>query len=252
MVNYRCGTIRLVVVPPVATIGVKGSTTRRTGRTVIGIVFAVLVSCLMTIGILYALALRHREHARAFLPQFVALKLGESSFTDAQQLARQYGGIPWYVAEGDMRCRFQECLLAFKFENMPLSYVPAIHHTGLFCQIFVKDGIVVARELEYERNSRSAYYFRYLISDKTTLSQSEQKYGWGYGTWRLKVDSRDIPHTLEVHLGPLSSPAEREKAYSLDLSCLARLFGCDVPSAFYPRGIPYRGLPVGGQILDER
>jgi hypothetical protein len=251
VVNYRCGTIRLVVVPPVATIGVKGSTTRRTGRTVIGIVFAVLVSCLMTIGILYALALRHREHARAFLPQFVALKLGESSFTDAQQLARQYGGIPWYVANGDMSCRFQKCSLVFKFENMPLTYVPFIHHTELFGEIFVVDGIVVSRQLEYERNTRRDYYFRYLIIDSASL-ENEHKYGTGYGTWRLKVDSQGIPRMLLVRLGPKSSVTERTKAYSLDLSCLAQLFGCDVPSAFYPRGIPYRGLPVGGQILDER
>lgn len=242
--NYRCGTIRRIVVPSAATIGVEGSTTRRTGRSVIGIAFALLVLCLITIGILYALALRHREHARAFLPQFVALKLGESSFTDAQQLARQYGGIPSYVADGDMNCRFQKCSLVFKFENMPLSYVPFIHHTELFGEILVEDGIVVSRQLEFERNTRSAYYFRYLVIDSAAL-ENEHKYGTGYGTSRLKVDSQGIPHALLVRLGPQSSVAERTRAYSLDLSCLARLFGCDVPSAFYPRGIPYSGLPVG-------
>jgi hypothetical protein len=250
-VDYRRGTIRRIVVPSAATIGVEGSTTRRMGRSVIGIVFALLVSGLITIAILHALALRHREQARAFLPQFAALKLGESSFADAQQLAREYGGIPWYVADGDMSCKFQKCSLVFKFENMPLSYVPFIHHTELFGEIFAKDGIVVSRQLEYERNTRSDYYFRYLIIDSATL-ENEHKYGSGYGTWRLKVDSQGIPHALLVRLGPQSSVAERAKAYSLDLSCLARLFGCGVPSAFYPRGIPYSGLPVGGQIPEER
>jgi hypothetical protein len=239
------------VVASAANIGVEGSTTRRTGRSVIGIVFALLVSCLITIAILHALALRHREQARAFLPQFAALKLGESTFGDAQQLARQFGGIPWYVAEADMRRRFQKCSLVFKFENMPLSYVPFIHHTELFGEILVEDGIVVSRQLEYERNTRSDYYFRYLIIDSATL-ENEHKYGTGYGTWRLKVDSQGIPHALLVRLGPQSSVAERTKAYSLDLSCLAQLFGCDVPSAFYPRGIPYSGSSAGGRIPDER
>ena len=249
--NYRRGTIRRIVVASAANIGVEGSTTRRTGRSVIGIVFALLVSCLITIAILHALALRQREQARAFLPQFAALKLGESTFGDAQQLARQFGGIPWYVAEADMRCRFQKCSLVFKFENMPLSYVPLIHHTELFAEILVEDGIVVSRQLEYERNTRSDYYFRYLIIDSATL-ENEHKYGTGYGTWRLKVDSQGIPHALLVRLGPQSSVAERTKAYSLDLSCLAQLFGCDVPSAFYPRGIPYSGSSAGGRIPDER
>ena len=239
------------MVASAANIGVEGSTTRRTGRSVIGIVFALLVSCLITIGILYDLALRHRGQARAFLPQFAALKLGESPFADAQKLAREYGGIPWYVADGDMRCRFQKCSLVFKFEYMPLSYVPIIHHTELFGEILVEDGIVVSRQLEYERNTRSDYYFRYLIIDSATL-ENEHKYGTGYGTWRLKVDSQGIPHALLVRLGPQSSVAERTKAYSLDLSCLAQLFGCDVPSAFYPRGIPYSGSSAGGRIPDER
>jgi len=240
------------VVPSAATIGVEGSTTRRTGRSVIGIVFALLVSCLITIAILHALALRQREQARAFLPQFAALKLGESTFGDAQQLARQFGGIPWYVAEADMRCRFQKCSLVFKFENMPLSYVPFIHHTELFGEILVEDGIVVSRQLEYERNTRSDYYFRYLVFDSAALPENEHGYGKGYGTWRLKVDSQGTPHALLVRLGPQSSVADRTKAYSLDLSCLARLFGCGVPSAYYPRGIPYSGSSAGGRIPDER
>lgn len=213
----------------------------RIGRMITNVLFGLLVACLLTIGVLYALALRHREQARAFLPQFAALRLGESTFAEAQQLARQYGGIPWYVAEGDMRCRFQKCSLVFKFENMPLSYVPFIHHTDLFGEILVEDGIVVSRQLEYERYTRSDYYFRYLIIDSATLSENEHKYGTGYGPLRLKVDSQGIPHALRVRLGPLSSVAERTKAYSLDLSCLARLFGCDVPSALYPRDIPYSG-----------
>jgi hypothetical protein len=96
-------------------------------------------------------------------------------------LLAQYEGIPWYVAEGDMRCRLQECSLVFKFENMPLSYVPFIHHTELFGELLVEDGIVVSRQLEYERNTASDYYFRYLIIDSATLG-NERKYGTGNGT----------------------------------------------------------------------
>lgn len=224
----------------------------RKGRTVTGVVFGLLVACSVTVGVLCLLALRHRERAKTFLMEFAALKLGESTFADAQQLARDYEGIPWYVADGDMRCTFQKCILVFKFENRPLSYLPFVHHTELFCEILVENGIVVLRQLEYERNTRSDYYFRYLIIDSATLSENEPKYGTGYGTWRLKVDSKGIPHTLLVRLGPLSSASKRKSAYSIDLSCLARLYGCGVSSAFYPQSIPYSGSTSGGQISDGR
>jgi hypothetical protein len=235
-----------------AAIETKESNRRRREKTAAGVFLGSLVVCSLIIGVVYGIALRHREQARSFLPKFAALRLGESTFADAQQLAREYQGIPWFVTDGDMRCRFQKCSVVFNFENMPLSYVPFIHHTELSGEILVEDVIVVSRQLEYERNTRSDYYFRYLVFDSASLPENEHRYGMGYGTWRFKVDPAGIPHAILVRLGPLSSTEERRSAYSLDLSCLARLFGCDVPSAFYPRGIPYSGSTAGGQIPDER
>jgi hypothetical protein len=217
-------------------------------KTVIGVLLGILVACFVLIGVLYGLALRHRERAREYLREFTALRLGESTFADAQLLARKHQGIPWYVAEGDMRCTFQKCSFVFKFENMPLAYIPFVRHTELFAEILVENGIVVSRQLEYERNSGSDYYFRYLVVDSLVLSDNPSEYGQGYGVWRLKVDPTGIAHTLLVKLGPLSKTDERSRAYSLDLSCLARLYGCNSPSSFYPQGTPYSGSSSGGQV----
>jgi hypothetical protein len=202
----------------------------------IGVLAGFLVACLAIAGILLSIASGHRREAQAFLDDFTALKLGESSFSDAQRLARQFRGIPWYVASDDMSCTPLRCSFAFKFENTPLSYVPFVHHTELFVVISVKDGLIVGRQLEYERNTRRDYYFRYLVFD---TAQPSTEHGWSPGTLRLKVDPRGIPHVLQVNLGPLSTAVERKAAYALDLSCLARLHGCGIPPAFYPPGIPY-------------
>lgn len=121
-----------------------------TGHILIGL----LATCILTIGILYGIAARHRSRAEAFLRDFAELKLGESTFADAQRLAEKYQGIPWYITASDMRCTFQSCAVAFQFDNMPLSFVPFVHYAQFFGLIHVKDGIVFARKINYERLTR--------------------------------------------------------------------------------------------------
>jgi hypothetical protein len=195
------------------------------------------VASLLALGLLYGIAAHHRARAQAFLREFGGLRLGESTLADAEQIARDYKGIPWYVTPDDMRCTFQDCALAFKFENTPLSYVPFFHHTVCFGLILVKDGIVVGRQLEYERNVPPDHYFKYLVLDSVRRSENDDV------TWRLKVDQEGLAHVVEVHLSPVSSNLERKLAYSVDLSCLAKLYDCSAPSAIYPPGTPYWGPP---------
>ena len=217
--------------------------------TPIGILVGALFTCMAVLGVFYGIALSHRDRARAFLNRFSSLKLGESTFADAQQLARDYGGVTWDVSTENVKCTFQKCAFAFKFENVPLNYIPYIHHTEFVADIVVKDGIIVGRQLEYEHNSRSNYYFRYVIFDD--MHHVDKPHDW-YGTWRLGVDDRGIAHEVQIRLGSASTEALRNRAYSISLSCLARLYDCRAPSAFYPSGTPYAGTPSQGQVPDEQ
>jgi hypothetical protein len=219
----------------------------RLRRTSIGILVGALLACMVLLGISYGIALSHLGRARSFLNKFSNLKIGESTFADAQQLARDYRGVPWDASEENVSCTFQKCAFAFKFENVPLNYIPFVHHTAFFADVVVKDGVIVGRQLEYEGNSRSNYYFRYLVFDD--VHHVDNLRNW-YGTWRLSVDERGIAHEVQIRLGSASSESLRNRAYSISLACLAKFYGCRVPSGFYPSGTPYAGTPNQGQVPD--
>jgi hypothetical protein len=204
---------------------------------------SLIVVCLIAISVLWVLTVRQRTVAEAFLRDAIILVPGKSSFEEAQQLARKYGGIPWYTGSNDMRCTFQRCTFRFLFENKPLTSVRLARYVELIGWIYVRDGTVVGREIEYVRDSGAYSPFQYEVieapmwnEDGTAQRQRE------VGLWRLKVDGTGMPSIVKVTLDPSSSPAQRKRAYSLDLSCLANLLGCDSPSAMFPHGIPYRGV----------
>jgi hypothetical protein len=178
----------------------------------VAVLCVLLIACAAGLAVPYGLALRQRSRAEAFLKDFARLQIGESTLADAQEIVRKYGGIP-VEAHADE----QGYVFGFKFENKPLYYVPFVHHTELAAD----------------------YYFRYLVSDDKRFQRGEHDL-W-YGTWRLNVLPDGIPLILDIRLGGMSSDAERSRAYAVNLSCLARLWGCDVPSAFYPPG---RLMPV--------
>jgi len=218
--------------------------------TVGSMLIGLVVLCLLTLATLYGLTIPHRTRARAFLRDFMTLRLGESTFADARRIAQQYGGIPWYVNATDMTCTFQRCHLAFQFDNLPLSYVPTVGYIRFFAVISTRDGIVVGREIDYETTGRH-HYFRYSVFD----FDGPLPKGWTYGVWRLKVapdDPRGVPHVLEVRLGPSSTESLRERAYGIDLACLAKLYGCTKPSSVYPPRITYLGPPYQGLVPGEQ
>jgi hypothetical protein len=217
--------------------------------TVGAILGGLLVASLVVLGILYGLTVPHRTRARAFLRDLRALKVGESTLDQAQHLARQYGGISWYVDGDDMRCTFQRCDLAFQFDNKPLSYIPHLGYTRLFVDIAVKDGAVVGLELDYEHVSKRDLGFSYLVSENVPNPVIKAVSRLPYGVNRLKVDPSGVPRVLRVRLLSTSSEELKRAAYSLDLACLARLYGCTRASGFYPSALHYensKGLSENG------
>ena len=96
----------------------------------------------------------------------------------------------------------------------------------------MRDGYVVSREVEYSTLTTSYFDFAYILLDGMKFT--------GVRDWevkKLKVDAQGTPHTIEVNLGPLATLDERARAYSIDLSCLARLHGCSGPTVVFPPGL---------------
>lgn len=189
---------------------------------------------LVLFGSSYWMALRNRNRAQRFLQQFVSLQLGESTFSDGQQLAQTYQGKPWSPPSVDAECSPRDCNLRFVFENKALSYLPFVHRVAFTASIGIKDGRIVGREVEYERDSQSYYDFMYVIRD--SLDQSQKPV-----VQQLKIDRAGTPHVIEIQLGPLATAKERAVAYDLDLSCLAQFNACSDPRSIFPASIPTSG-----------
>jgi hypothetical protein len=208
------------------------------------VLISLVVVSLLAGTVVWILTARERIRAEAFVKDVVKLVPGKSSFTEAQELARQYNGIPWYTTANDMRCTFQRCTFKFVFENKPLTSIRLARYVELLGLVYVRDGIVAGRELHYVRDSGPYFPFDYEVfetpmwNEEGTVEHQREE-----GLWRLKVDKYGMPSTVKVQLSASSSADQRKRAYSLELSCLAKLFGCNTPSSMFPRGIPYHGAP---------
>jgi hypothetical protein len=206
---------------------------------------SLLILYLLVLSLTWVLTLPERTRAGAFLQDFTKLEPGKSSFADAQQLAKKYGGFPDYVATNDMRCTFQKCVFTFIFENKPLTSSRFARYTELVGSVFIRDGVFIGREITYGRDGGRRPSMEYDVveapmfnaADGTVHGQSPE------GLWRLNVNDKGMPYVVRVTLSPSSSEDVRRRAYALDLSCLAGLFGCNSPSALFPHGIEYRGTP---------
>src|SRR5437773_150258 len=202
----------------------------RVVRIAVGVVvLAALLGCGVIVGSTYY----KRHRAEALLREVARLKLGQHpTFADAQHLAQSYGGEPWNGPSRKANCSSESCNLRFAFENKPLSYLPGVRTVEFVVGLTVKDGYVISSEIDYSILTSSYYEFIYFIEDHSKSTDVH-----GYQLDKLKIDSQGIPHVLKVSLSPLATSEDRARAYSLDLSCLARLSGCNSPSAIFPRDL---------------
>jgi len=183
-------------------------------------------------GVLFSWAHHQRDRAQVFLQEIVSLQVGVSTFSDAQRLAQKYGGKPWNGPSQKPICSDKDCNLRFVFENSLLNHLQHKRKVSLTAGLLVKDGYVVSREVDYSILATTfERKFMFVVFDRT-----ESKSPQSYNVKKLKVDTHGMPHAIEVDLSP-TSPAEiKRRAYSLDLSCIASLMGCDTASAVFPAG----------------
>jgi hypothetical protein len=201
---------------------------------------AVLFLCLSVCAVLLVLGAGQRTRAEAFLNDVTRFKLGEATFADAERLAGRYGGKPWNALPQGTPCTAEDCYLSFDFAN-PRNHLPFVvmPRVGLKGIVRVKEGRVMGIEVVYQLASKFGGPAAYDVRE--TLSQESppgyQRYRWvspGFGIAKLKVDKDGLPWVVEIRLNERATKEERKQAYSLDLSCLAKVYGCTSPSAIFP------------------
>lgn len=190
---------------------------------------AVTLAAVLAWGCMYGFALRERSRAEACLRDIIQLRLGTATFADAQRIASEFGGSAWDGPSRRPDCSPQRCRLIFIFRNRPFGNLVGVGVVELVAGIAVEDGHIVGREVDYSLRSTQGYRVLYLVSDK--LSPAEQ----GFEVKRL--GGTGVGEAIKVTLGPKASAEERNLVYSLDLACLARVFGCAAPSTVFPRGL---------------
>lgn len=200
---------------------------------------AVLFASLLIFVVAWARTLSQPSRAQAFVRGVTKLKMGNSTFDEAKSIARMYGGIPWWTSEGNMRCTQEECVFRFVFENKPLSSTRLVPYTALMAMLSVKRGVVNGLSLNYSSIKGDKEIAYNVINTLPPTTQGRKL----TGLVRMNVDRKGTAWAVSVYLDPSSSVDQRNRAYALNLSCLAKIFGCSHPSSIFPVGVPYRGLP---------
>ena len=208
----------------------------------IGII-ATLLAALCFLVALAVLGLRQRARAEGFLDAITKLNLGISTFAEAERIADVYGGRS-AVGTETTQCTSGECYLHFYFPNprnmFPFSIVPRVALRGT---IHAKNDRVTGIDVAYLIDS--VHFTRaggYDVRDSLTAraDSTYDPYRWltpGFGIAQLYVDKHGMPWVVEVRLTPEATSAERKRAYALNLSCVARLYGCASPSSVVPHDL---------------
>jgi hypothetical protein len=202
---------------------------------------------LMAAVLFVGLKVFYQIPAESFLKDFSALKAGSSTFEDVQRIRAKHPGKSQNIAGVEQPCSAESCELMFAFANWGLNSLPGANVVTFGGNIVVKNGRVEAATLIYQARPRpdakipeqiddpqrgkmqivASHAYMYAVVDAVDRAENN------YGIRKTDVDSSGIPHTLYSRLGPRSSPADRKTAYSIDLSCLSKWYGCDNPTAIY-------------------
>jgi hypothetical protein len=147
---------------------------------------------------------------------------------------------------GEGACSRELCELTFPFTNNPLGLLAGVRKISFGVNISVQAGRVTSVAVAYQR-----------MADRVRDMPEEPLYLYGvlndavrkdseYGPKKENLDSSGVRRLLLYRLGPHSTPADKTKAFALDLSCLDSFTGCSGPSAICP--------PAGnpGKSTDQR
>jgi len=190
----------------------------------------------VAIAVIAAVPLVHGQYvqykAARCMDQVLSLRLGQSTFLDAQRIGHQFGGTQQaFDREG---CSAESCVIAFQFRNTWLEFYRLSPPTELDVGVSVLHGVVVARHVNYLSAAPGAYASIYI---------TEQEPAPGTPNFRVHVLTTltGEPKKATVSLTSAATAEERHRAYSFDLRCLGRLGGCKERSRIFGSALPAGG-----------
>src|SRR5262245_55490842 len=201
----------------------------------------IIVACMVGVSVVFlavvwGATLPARLHAQKVLAAVSALQPGQSTFEEAQRLAKNYGAQANASVSGEGVCSRELCEFSFPFANQPLAFLPGVKRISFGANVSVRGGRVTSVAVAYQRMADripdvpdQAQYLYGVLND---AARNENE----YGPKKENPDADGVPRLIFYRLGPRSAPADRAKAFALDLSCLASFTGCSGPSAIYPNG----------------
>jgi hypothetical protein len=153
---------------------------------------------------------------------------GKSTFLDAERFASQYGG------HSEDTCNQAQCRFDFFVDNSPLHQLKLAPWTRLTISLLVRDGRVTEINLSM-LSRRSGTVFGNPFGASVTDKGCYPCYT-GQQAYFLKVDSdeKSRPDKIIVELSTVSTEAERNAAYAINVQCLSRLAGCTNLQQFLP------------------
>jgi len=201
----------------------------------------IIVACMVGVSVVFlavvwGATLPARLHAQKVLAAVSALQPGQSTFEQAQRLAKNYGAESNASVSGEGVCSRELCEFSFPFANRPLAFLPGVKRVSFGANVSVRAGRVTAVAVAYQR-----------MADRIPDVPDQAQYLYGvlndavrnenvYGPKKESPDADGIPRLVLYRLGPRSTQADRAKAFALDLTCLDSFTGCGGPSAVYPTG----------------
>ena len=173
---------------------------------------AVFVVVLFTFGVVADWVFHKRSRAELLLRSITELRLGTSAFTEARELAQEYGGKS-ERGGSERGCSAQACTFTFVIDNRPLNYIPGVRGVRFVAAIGVKDGYVTSREVDYAIMNSTGLDFMYTVLDHLESAK-------GLEVRKLNLDPMGRPHPQTC----TPTPARRFGAYftgSRDATCCA-------------------------------
>lgn len=150
------------------------------------------------------------------------LRVGQSSFEEAERVAARYGGRPF---DPFPPCTPERCEIVFSIENTLLGRLRLSRRTLFAAAIFVGEGKVrqITFGLVAGLYDPNQYCEVYIVD-----SQEETRGSSGHPPFSVsrQTTSDGRPQKLTVRITDHASPQERASAYSIDLGCLSQLIGC--------------------------
>jgi hypothetical protein len=184
------------------------------------------------------------RQAESLLSQVKGLRVRESTFQDARQLADQYHGRVDYQGEP---CTFEKCTYAIflgaSWANPPGFMQEALRFVGIRTyrvdgSVQVRNGRIMEVSFDVDTEARPGAAGGQWIAASAKISDHFSRSGYSYGRDRGLDEhpNRQVRHPHfttsgggQIIVSEVTADAkatERERAFDIRLSCISRLQGC--------------------------